>query len=306
MKSGTLTLFTGKTEDAYHRLLRRGERAELVRQILSRKAGVYTKNAALKKLIANRLGWVDVATWSKRHLRGIESFGQQAIRDGIREVVLMGMGGSSLCPDLFRRVHKKHPRLTGFHVIDSTDPAAIRGLTRRLNLKKTLFIVASKSGGTTETRSHEAFFIEQLRAAGVKHFGRHFAAITDKGSALERFARRHRYRKVFINPSDIGGRYSALSYFGLVPGYFAGVDLRALLDDAVAMQKLLLERDGETNPGLALGVFLAAATKAGRDKLTFVASRKTAPLVPWIEQLLAESTGKMGKGIIPIEGEPPG
>ena len=187
------------------------------------------------------------------------------------------MGGSSLCPELFKLVHKKHPRLKSFDVIDSTDPAAIRAIARKIEPKKTLFIVASKSGGTVETRSHEAFFISLLQEAGVKKIGRHFAAITDQGSALQEYARKKRYRKTFVNPSDIGGRYSALSFFGLVPGFFAGVDLNALLEDAVAMQKLLAEREGEANPALALGALVFAAAHLGRDKLTFVASKKTAP-----------------------------
>jgi len=170
----------------------------------------------------------------------------------------------------------------------------------------TLFIVASKSGGTVETRSHEAHFRGLLKNAGVKNPGRHFCAITDPGSGLEESAKKLRYRKVFLNPSDIGGRYSALSYFGLVPGFFAGVDIRALVDDAVIMQRLLTEREGEANAALTLGSFMAACARAGRDKLTFVASKRTAPLVPWIEQLVAESTGKKKLGVIPIEAEPVG
>ncbi|RKX24518.1 MAG: transaldolase, partial [Candidatus Zixiibacteriota bacterium] len=306
MKQGSLQIKIGAVDAAYKRALKKGAKASVVQRIMAREAGVYTSDRKLKKLIAGRLGWVDSATRMKRHISAIEKFGKSVFADRIKHVVLMGMGGSSLCPELFKLVHGKHPRLKSFNVIDSTDPAAIRSLTRKIEPKRTLFIVASKSGGTVETRSQEAYFIGVLKKLGVKNIGRHFAVITDSGSALQEFARKHKYRKVFVNPSDIGGRYSALSLFGLVPGFFAGVDIRAFIDDAVAMQKLLVEREGEANPALAIGALLYAATKEGRDKLTFIASKKTAPLVPWIEQLVAESTGKKKKGVIPIDNEPVG
>jgi len=151
-----------------------------------------------------------------------------------------------------------------------------------------------------------AYFMDLLHRTGIKAVGKHFVAITDKGSTLEKLARRNHFRKVFLNPSDIGGRYSALSYFGLVPGFFAGVDLRLLLESAGIMENAIRERTGETNPALALGSLMAAATSEGVNKLTFIASKKTAPLVPWVEQLVAESTGKKGRGIIPVEAEPIG
>jgi hypothetical protein len=164
--------------------------------------------------------------------------------------------------------------------------------------------VASKSGGTIETRSHEAFFAGALQAAGIADIGRHFAVITDPGSELESSARANGYRHLFLNPADIGGRYSALSFFGLVSGWFAGVDLTKLLSDAVACETILRERNDESNAALSLGALMAAGAKSGRDKLTFLASRRIAPFVPWIEQLIAESTGKLRKGIVPIESEP--
>lgn len=306
MKQGSFQISPGKAVAAYERAVRKADRADVIRQIMKRRAGVFTREAKVRKLIANRLGWVDSASKMKRRVAGIEKFGAQVLSSGIKHVVLMGMGGSSLCPELFKLVHRKHPRLKSFDVIDSTDPAAVRSAGRKVELKKTLFIVASKSGGTLETRSHEAYFTGLLKEAGIRNIGRHFAAITDRGSALEKYGRKNKYRKIFLNPADIGGRYSALSYFGLVPGFFAGVDLRALLYDAVMMQKLLLERRGETNPAVVLGSLMASAARAGRDKLTFVASKGTTPLVPWIEQLVAESTGKKKKGVVPIENEPIG
>ena len=306
MKQGSFQVYAGKLEKEFTAALRRGTRANLLPNIMAGKAGVFTRNVTLKRLIANRLGWTKVASKMKRQLPAIEKFGQEVFKARIAHVVLMGMGGSSLCPELFKLMFRRHPRLKSFDVIDSTDPDAVNAVARRIDLKRSLFIVASKSGGTVETRSQEAHFIQRLQAAGIRDFGRHFVAITDKGSALERFGRKHKYRKVFLNPPDIGGRYSALSYFGLVPGFFAGVDLRALINDAVMMEKLLSARLDETNPALVLASFMAAGAKTGRDKLTFLASRQTAPLVPWVEQLLAESTGKKGKGVVPIEAEPVG
>jgi len=306
MKRSFFQVRSGKIGGEYEKALKKATRVELATNIMNRKAGVFTENPQIKKLIANRLGWTDIATKMKRNIAGIEKFGAEVIWAKFKHVVLMGMGGSSLCPELFKLVHGRHKALKSFDVIDSTDPKAIKDLIRRIEIKKTLFIVASKSGGTVETRSHEAFFIEQLRAAGVKNFGRHFIAITDKGSALEKFASKNKYRKIFINPSDIGGRYSALSYFGLVPAFFAGVDLTALIADAVAMEKIIRERNGETNPAMVLGSLMAAASKTGVNKMTFAASKKTAPFVPWVEQLVAESTGKQKKGVIPVENEPLG
>ncbi|MFZ5980738.1 MAG: glucose-6-phosphate isomerase [Candidatus Zixiibacteriota bacterium] len=306
MKRGYFQVRSGRLSAEYERALKKAARTEVAAGIMKRKAGMFTENVKVRKLIAHRLGWVDIASKMKRQIGAIEKFGDNVFKSGFKYVVLAGMGGSSLCPELFKLVHGRHKKLKLFEVIDSTDPNAIKALLRRIEIKKTLFMVASKSGGTVETRSHEAFFIERLRAAGVKNFGKHFVAITDKGSSLEQFARKNKYRKIFLNPSDIGGRYSALSYFGLVPGFFAGVDLTELLTSATAMEKIIRERTGETNPALVLGSLMAAGAKSGVNKMTFVASKKTAPLVPWIEQLVAESTGKQKKGVIPVENEPPG
>jgi len=275
-------------------------------RIMKRRSDLFASDRKLKKLIANRMGWVDVASSMKQNVRAIERFGERALRDGLKHVVLMGMGGSSLCPEVFGLIFGKHPKLKSFQIIDSTDPVAIKTVRRKIEIKKTLFIVASKSGGKVETRSHEAFFLGELRKAGVRNIGRHFAAITDSGSDLHKSANNSRYRKIFLNPSDIGGRYSALSYFGLAPAFFAGVDLRRLLDEAIILERLLSDRSDETNPGTQLGAILAGAAKAGMDKMTVIASKKMAPFVPWVEQLVAESTGKKGRGIIPVEGEPLG
>lgn len=304
MKYGSISITPGRLARTYEQAVRKGVKFKVVPRIMRREASVFATQPKLRKLVAYRLGWVDSAAMMRRKVTPIEAFGREVLRSGIRHVVLMGMGGSSLCPDLFRLMCRRPSGLKSFDVIDSTDPAAVKALERKIELKKTLFIVASKSGGTVETRSHEAYFMGLLRDAGVRNVGRHFVAITDSGSGLHRFARRNKYRRVFLNPPDIGGRYSALSYFGLVPGFFAGVDLGALIDDALMMRKLLTDRIDDTNPALLIGSLLAAGASHGCDKLTFVASKKAAPLVPWIEQLVAESTGKNQKGVVPIEAEP--
>ncbi len=306
MKHGSLQVRAGRIGKEFDRLVNRKTSADLVSRIMHRDPTVYSTKPQVKKQIGNRLGWVDIASSMKSRIGQIEKFGSQVLADGIVHIVLIGMGGSSLCPEVFRFFFRRHKLLKSYDVLDSTDPEAVRAIARKIDLKRTLFVVASKSGGTVETRSHEAFFIGRLQDADIADFGRHFAVITDKGSPLEQFARRNKYRKIFLNPPDIGGRYSALSYFGLVPAFFAGVDLNRLVNDAAAMEKILRERKGETNPALLLGALMAAAAASGRDKLTFFASRRTGALVPWIEQLIAESTGKNGKGVIPIENEPVG
>jgi glucose-6-phosphate isomerase len=304
VKHGSFSLSAGSAGRTYDTLLKTGAAADVARRIMARDASVYSTEKKLKALIANRLGWVDVASTMRKQIPLIEKFGNKALADGIKHVVLIGMGGSSLCPELFGLVFGKHPKLKSYHVLDSTDPIAVAAVDKQIDLKKALFIVASKSGGTVETRSHEAYFLARLKQEQIKNPGKHFAAITDKGSDLGTFAKKNKYRQIFVNPSDIGGRYSALSFFGLVPAFFAGANLRTLLDSACMWEGLLRDRTGESNPGLALGTLLAAAWKGKRDKLTIVASKRTSPLVPWIEQLVAESTGKQKRGIVPIENEP--
>jgi glucose-6-phosphate isomerase len=299
----SLKITPGRVQKTYQDNLKTGARLKLVPGMMHRNAEVFSRNRELREAIAGRLGWVDVASKMKRRVSDIETFGRKVIEGGLKHVVLCGMGGSSLCPEVFGRMFGTHAGIDTYQIIDSTDPAAVKAVLRKIELQKTLFIVASKSGSTVETRSQEAFFAGQLRDAGIEHYGRHFAAITDQGSALQKFARKHKYRKVFINPSDIGGRYSALSYFGLVPAFFAGVDLNRLLAEAVVMEKLLREREDDTNPALQLGAFMAGAAREGIDKMTVVASKKVVPFVAWIEQLVAESTGKRKKGVVPVEGE---
>ncbi len=223
------------------------------------------------------------------------------------DVVLLGMGGSSLCPDVLRNTFGQVEGRPRLHVLDTTDPGTILALRRGLELERTLFIVASKSGTTTETLSHLAYFWQETLRAGVRPPGHHFAAITDPGTELERIAGERGFRWTFLNPPDIGGRYSALSYFGLVPGAMMGVDVRELLERAREMSEVCGPSvPVARNPGLWLGAVLGRLAGLGRDKLTLVVSPPVASFGFWLEQLLAESTGKEGRGIVPVEAEPLG
>ncbi len=249
--------------------------------------------------IADRLGWLTVAGDMLARVPEIEAFAAEAAAAGVRDAVLLGMGGSSLAAGVFASAAggaAGRPRLT---VLDTTDPAAIAALRARLDLDRTLFVAASKSGTTIETVSHLAY------CWGLAPDGARFAAVTDPGTPLAELARERGFRRLFENPPDVGGRYSALSYFGLAPAALAGADAAALLRGGLAMAEAC-RAPAARNPGALLGAAMGAAARAGRDKLTLVLPPALAPLGGWIEQLVAESTGKDGRGVLPVEGEPIG
>jgi len=256
--------------------------------------------------IADRLGWLAVDEELRAHVDEIEGFARQVVDAGYRTAVLMGMGGSSLAPEVLATTFGQRPDALELMVLDTTDPQAIASVANRSEHGRTLYIAASKSGGTIETRSQLDFF-EGAEREGSGETGRHFIAITDPGTALAALGEERGFRRVFKNPPEIGGRYSALSYFGLVPAALAGVPIGALLDRAAAMRRGCHTCvPAADNPGAWLGAVLAEAAAAGRDKLTLVLPEAIASLGTWIEHLIAESTGKHGRGILPIEGEPLG
>jgi transaldolase / glucose-6-phosphate isomerase len=258
--------------------------------------------------IVDRLGWLDIARVMETVLSDLEQFANEVRVAGFTHAVLLGMGGSSLCPEVFSQTFGKQEGFPELHVLDSTDPATILATERALDLPHTLFIVASKSGTTLETLSHFAYFFEKVKAVrGEREAGAQFVAITDPGTPLEALASQRAFRAVFRNPPDIGGRYSALSYFGMVPATVMGVDVSAIIDSALAMTADCGPmHQAAQNPGLWLGAVLGAAYKNGRNKVTIITSPpiKTAGL--WFEQLIAESTGKEGRGLLPVAGEPLG
>jgi transaldolase / glucose-6-phosphate isomerase len=254
--------------------------------------------------IANRLGWLTIAQRMLGDLADLRAFADQVRDEGIRDVVLLGMGGSSLAPEVLRRCFAAAPGRPSLHVLDSTDAAAVRAVGERVEPQRTLFLVSSKSGGTIEPLSLFAHFWS-LRSAGEN-----FAAITDPGSGLEELARAHGFRRVFAGDPDIGGRYSALSAFGIVPGALIGVEVETLLRGAAdAWQTRVgdVSADGSSlSAPIWLGTALAALARAGRDKLTFLIADTLPGLGLWLEQLVAESTGKQGTGILPVAEEPLG
>jgi transaldolase/glucose-6-phosphate isomerase len=252
--------------------------------------------------IGNRLGWLTISEKMLEHAAGLNEFVTQVRSDGFTDAVLLGMGGSSLGPEVIRRSYGQIPDGLRLHVLDSTDAGAVLAVEREVDLDTTLFIVSSKSGGTIETLSHMRYFYE--RAGGD---GRKFVAVTDPGSPLINIAHERAFREVFENDPDIGGRYSVLSYFGLVPAALAGVNVEAMLHRSqVAEQNCAQFGDSAVNSGLWLGVALGELALQGRDKATFVVSKPIESFGLWVEQLIAESTGKHGKGILPVAGEPLG
>jgi transaldolase/glucose-6-phosphate isomerase len=244
--------------------------------------------------LTDRLGWLDISEKMLDHVDELEALADEVRAAGYTDAVLLGMGGSSLAPEVFRRSWSE-PAMR-LHVLDSTHPDQVKATADAIDLDKTLFIVSSKSGGTIETMSQFKFFHER------QGDGAHFVAVTDPGTSLAELGREHNFRRVFENDPEIGGRYSALSYFGLVPAALLGVDIRAVLETAeVAIQNCRMK---EGNSGLWLGIALGELARHGRDKLTFVVDEPLSSFGLWAEQLVAESTGKHGRGILPIADEP--
>jgi glucose-6-phosphate isomerase len=256
--------------------------------------------------IRTRLGWLDVGETMAGHLAAVQSLADEVRADGLNAVYLLGMGGSSLCAEVMRSVYgvaKGHPDL---YVLDTTDEAAMTNAAGQVRAGvKPLFLVASKSGGTVEVASAERFFWNLVSAQSGSNPGRHFVAVTDPGTALQALAESKGYRACFLNPADIGGRFSALSLFGLVPAALIGIDPVTLLKAGTTMAEGC-RQENEKNAGLELGAFIGASVLAGRDKLTVVLPPSIASLGLWIEQLIAESTGKHGKGALPVVDEPLG
>ena len=264
-----------------------------------------TAPADLHSSITNRLGWLEAPEGSRRHAPHVLQLSRDLERDGMTDVYVLGMGGSSLCAEVLREVAGKTGGGRSLAVLDTTDERAVHEVTASLDPSRALFVVASKSGSTIEVSSLERHFWSVMTAAVGQQAGAHFVAITDPDTSLVAHAAARGYRHTFINPPDIGGRFSALSLFGLVPGALCGVELNTLIDSATAMANQC-RIDEADNPGLALGVFMGVHALGGRDKLTTIIPRVLAPLGVWIEQLVAESTGKHERGVLPVVDEPLG
>jgi glucose-6-phosphate isomerase len=254
--------------------------------------------------ISNRLGWLHVAEAMPAALPEIEALVQAVLDDGYTHAVLLGMGGSSLAPEVLRKTFGVRQGYLDLAVLDSTDPGAVLACAERIDPAKTLFIVSTKSGGTVETFSFFKYFYRlSVQTLGEDKAGEHFIAITDPGSKLAEFAEQYHFRACFLNDPNIGGRYSALSHFGILPAALIGVDVAQLLQGANGMAQLCQATDPAGNPAAQLGAALGALALAGRDKATLVISPALCTFGDWVEQLVAESTGKNGQGILPVVGE---
>jgi transaldolase/glucose-6-phosphate isomerase len=299
-----LTASLGKYADAVGAAVKEAEKGEVVRRIWHKDAALWKSEEDQKQIIGNSLGWLNVADTMIGVEDDLIAFADRVRGAGqFKHVMLCGMGGSSLCPEVFRQTFGHQENYPELLVLDSTDPDVLAGFNEMINVGQTLFVIASKSGTTTEPLAFYKYWYDQVSRV-KENPGENFIAVTDPGTLMERMATEDKFRRIFLNPSDIGGRYSALSYFGMVPAALMGLDIKKLLDRAerVVHSCASVVPAGE-NPGARLGAILAECAVAGRDKLTIVTDPKISALGLWVEQLIAESTGKEGKGILPVVGE---
>jgi len=263
---------------------------------------IWRKDPQHQAHLADRLGWLDLAYIMQKEIKLLEIFASE-IKNKFKEITLLGMGGSSLAPEVYFKTFGNkdgYPRLT---ILDSTHPLSVKYIIDSYDLKNTLFIVSSKSGGTVETMSFFYTFYEEVKKFSLEP-GKQFIAITDPGSRLEKLAQQNNFRKVFSTPHDVGGRYSALTFFGLVPAALIGMDLNLFLAKAKEITNSCKpEIDAKNNPGFYLGALLGTMALNGIDKITFFASPRISSFPVWVEQLIAESTGKDDKGILPVADE---
>ena len=293
----------GDYADAVADAVTRLERDDVVNRIWAREHTLWREDPTE---LSDRLGWLTVMGDMRQQIDGLNRFATE-IKDSLfTKIVLLGMGGSSLGPEVIRQTFGSAGGNAQLLVLDSTVPSAVTAVMRSIDPARTLFIVSSKSGGTIEPNSLYRHFRRLVeKQVGEGDAGSHFIAITDPGTSLGKLAHDEKFRRTFENPPEIGGRYSVLSLFGLVPAVLIGVDVERLLDRAVAMAARCGGSNSVAdNPGAWLGAYLGATAAGGRDKLTLVTSPRVASFGLWVEQLLAESTGKEGKGIVPIAGEP--
>jgi transaldolase / glucose-6-phosphate isomerase len=271
-----------------------------VRRLWQRDASLWTGSDE-----ANWLGWLGITEDQITNIQNLRRFAEDIKSQGFTHILLLGMGGSSLCPEVLALTFGKQPGFPELHVLDSTDPAQVKAAESKIDLTKTLFIVSSKSGSTLEPNIFKQYFFDRVKqVVGADKAGARFVAITDPGSKMQHVAEADRFRHIFYGLPDIGGRYSALSNFGMVPAAAMGLDTHQFLDRTEEMVQACMSCvPVEENPGVVLGIILGTAARAGRDKLTIIISPGIFDLGAWLEQLLAESTGKQGKGIIPVDRE---
>ncbi len=279
------------------------EQASFLDALWQRTLGAWSSDAAVQAAVATRLGWLGAADTMRPHLAQVRAAADDIRTAGFTDVVLLGMGGSSLAPEVIRQVIGVRDGWPRFRMLDSVNPGAVREAMAQA--ATSLFIIASKSGGTIEPTVMALEARRRLVAAGHEDWGSRMVAITDPDTLLYRQAQQERFRHVFVNPPDVGGRFSALTLFGLVPAALMGLPVDTLVERGAAMAEACRTPTLRENPGVALGVAMAASAACGRDKLTLLPSPSLSSFGLWVEQLVAESTGKDGHGVIPITGEPP-
>lgn len=295
-----MKLSLGKEQKIYEDKFQKLVDEKIIERIWKKDYTVWSSNP---DEISNRLGWLDSPENSFKSLNEINEFVESVKAEGFTQALLMGMGGSSLAPEVFRLTFGVKEGYLDLDVLDSTDPGAVLDKERKLDFTKTLFIVSTKSGGTVETMSFLKYFYNKaLDKLGKEKVHKHFIAITDPGSGLEDIAKSLNFRKIFLNDPNIGGRYSALSLFGVVPAALVGVDIQKLLNNAKTYSEES-RLNNDKNSAAVLGIIMGALGEKGKDKVTFIMSPQIKYFGAWVEQLIAESTGKNGKGILPVDLE---
>ncbi|MDQ7784496.1 MAG: bifunctional transaldolase/phosoglucose isomerase [Desulfomonilaceae bacterium] len=297
----------GQLQERVNATLTRVDEERMPEALWGGDVSLWSNDPKVRSEIGQRLGWLQIVETMSEETRRIEEFVDEIRSSGFKKAVLLGMGGSSLAAETFVNCMGKAEGYLDLEILDTTVPAALYALERTIDLQETLFIVSSKSGTTIEVMSLYRYFYKKMEDLYGKEAGKRFIAITDPGTNLGKLASEHGFKRIFLNPPDIGGRFSALSYFGLVPAGLIGVDLnRLLMRASQAVEASAATVPSLENAGVWLGVIMAEASSAGRDKLSLIISPGVAALGSWLEQLVAESTGKEGKGILPLADEPAG
>ena len=302
-----LTASLGKYSDAVSAAIKEADKGDVMRRIWRKDAALWKDEPEHQKIIKNALGWLTVPDQMIGTEDDLVAFADRIrnVRE-FKHVMVCGMGGSSLCPEVLRQTFGKQEGYPELLVLDSTDPDAFSGIADQIDITHCMFIISTKSGTTTEPLMFYKYWYDQV-SKRKENPGECFIAITDPGTKMEQDATRDKFKRIFLNPADIGGRYSALSYFGLVPAALAGIDIRKLLDRAERIVHACAQVvPAADNPGAKLGAIMGECAKAGRDKCTIICSPQIGSFGLWVEQLLAESTGKDGRGIVPVAGEPLG
>lgn len=294
----------GKYAAAVQSALTEADQADIIRRIWDKDASVWKTDPAHQKIIANSLGWLTVASEMCGKTDELKAFADKIRREGYQHVMVCGMGGSSLCPEVLRQTFGASDGFPTLLVLDSTDPDVVDDFQNQIDVARCLFVIASKSGTTTEPVAFHRYWYGEVSRLNDSP-GDSFIAITDPGTQMASAAEAERFKHIFLNQPDIGGRYSALSHFGMVPAALLGIDVNKFQQNANRMAELC-KLPAAQNPAAMLGAVMAECALAGRDKLTIIADEKLASVGLWIEQLVAESTGKEGQGIVPIVLEPPG